>query len=93
MFTMSEEEYVRRDYNIMPETKFFEPSQIQLIRMKNSSDTEWSVSGDYRNTFKNLIEDSVHGSEKISMKLEFRYSFTRPVINSLKLIFYLLGTC
>ena len=47
----------------MPETKFFEPSQVQLIKMKNSSDTEWAVSGDYRNTFRGLIDDTLHGSE------------------------------
>src|SRR5690606_26736442 len=81
-FTMGEEEFVARGYDLRPETKFFEPSQVQTIKMKNSSDTEWSVSGDYRNTFKDLISDAIHGHEDIKLTFDIRYSFTRPVILS-----------
>lgn len=48
---MDEKEFEFRNYSKMPETKFFENEQVQKIIMKNSSDTEWTVSGDYRNSF------------------------------------------
>lgn len=76
---MSEAEFVSRGYYKLPETKFFEPTQVQLIKMKNSSDTEWTVSGGYRASFKHLLDKAAHGSDEIVTELDFTYSFTRPV--------------
>lgn len=59
---MGEKEFIQRGYNKLPETKFFEPEQVQLVIMKNSSDTEWSVSGGYRESFRELLNESAHGS-------------------------------
>lgn len=55
MIEMGENEFNSRGYSKLPETKFFEPEQVQKITMKNSSDTEWSVSGGYRDSFKDLL--------------------------------------
>jgi len=33
--------------------------------MKNSSDTEWTVSGDYRTLFKKLVSESAHGDANL----------------------------
>lgn len=53
---MKDTEFVSRGYNKLPETKFFESEQVQKITMKNSSDTEWTVSGGYRDSFKELLD-------------------------------------
>lgn len=57
MVVMKDSEFVRNGYNKIPETKFFESDQVQKITMKNSSDTEWAVSGDYRAAFKELLSE------------------------------------
>ena len=43
---LGETEFLKLGYDVQPETKFFESSQAQLIKMKNSSETEWQLSGD-----------------------------------------------
>ena len=55
MISMKDDDFIRHGYNKLPETKFFEPEQVQYIIMKNSSDTEWTVSGGYRDSFKELL--------------------------------------
>lgn len=55
MIQMKASEFESRGYNKLPETKFFDYDQVQNIVMKNSSDTEWTVSGDYRRSFKDLL--------------------------------------
>ena len=55
MISMKDDDFIVHGYNKLPETKFFEPEQVQYIIMKNSSDTEWTVSGGYRDSFKELL--------------------------------------
>lgn len=55
MEPMSEEEFSARGYDELPETKFFEPSQVQLIRMMNASDNTWSLSNDYKQQFQEMM--------------------------------------
>lgn len=47
--------------------------------MKNSSDTEWSVSGGYKEKFKELLEEAISGSDNITAEMDFMYSFDRNV--------------
>jgi hypothetical protein len=78
--TMQEAEFISREYHKTPETKFFEPSQVQLIRMKSASDTEWPVSGDYRKQFSDYLELAVLKTAGLTISFDYTYSFTRPVI-------------
>jgi hypothetical protein len=79
MKSISERDYEKRGYNLLPETKFFDPEQIQFIKMKNSSDTEWSVSGGYKEKFKDLLEDAAAGDSNIIAEMDFMFSFDRNV--------------
>lgn len=45
---LPEEDFYANDYEIIPETKFFDPTQVQKIVLMNSSDTEWQISQDYK---------------------------------------------
>jgi hypothetical protein len=96
MKAMTEREFESRGYNLLPETKFFEPSQVQLIKMKNSSDTEWSVSGGYKNQFKEMlgkfIEEKEQKSEStVKAEMNFMFAFDRNVSLTLYLITSLTG--
>jgi hypothetical protein len=88
LLNMEEAEFYKNDYGRLPETKFFEPSQVQKIVMKNSSDIEWPVSGDYRKLFKDLVSQTSHGADHLETTLEVSYSFTRPVINHPLFIYF-----
>jgi len=76
--TMSDIEFEKRGFHLLPETKFFEPSQVQLIKMKNSSDTEWSVSGGYRDKFKYLLGEASTGTDRYRAEMDFMFAFDRP---------------
>jgi hypothetical protein len=84
MRTMGEHEFEERGYHMLPETKFFEPSQVQLIKMKNSSDTEWSVSGGYKDQFKEMLgkiieEHETVGTTTVRAEMDFMFAFDRNV--------------
>ncbi len=79
MKLMSYEEFVNRSYNTRPETKFFTPDQVQKIYMMTSSDSEWSISSDYKNTFNLLLKKASAKDSNVTVQLQLSYSFFRPV--------------
>jgi hypothetical protein len=70
---MKEDEFNKRGYNIMPETKFFEAGQVQKIYMMNSSDYEWDIANDYKETFDYLIGEAQLENSGMQVILEFSY--------------------
>jgi hypothetical protein len=55
---MKQEEFDSYNYSKWPETKFFEPEQVQVIRMKNSSDKMWGASEDYKALLFDLFDQA-----------------------------------
>jgi hypothetical protein len=52
-----------------------------MIKMKNSSELEWSLSGEYRMIFKKLLDKALEKeNDDIIIDINFIYTFTRPVI-------------
>lgn len=76
---MNEDEFKERGYSIMPETKFFEASQVQKIYMMNTSDYEWDLASDYMETYDYLLSEAQQPDSGMQVLLEFAYTFTRPV--------------
>lgn len=58
---MNESEFTDNLYDTIPETKFFEYDQVQIMRMKNSSETEWTLSNDYKNKYNMLVHRAATG--------------------------------
>jgi len=79
MHSMSDQDFEANRYNLYPETKFFEPSQVQVIRMKNSSDNEWQLSEGYKEKFGQMLAQAANGSTTIKTQMDLMFSFQRPV--------------
>lgn len=56
IYQMSDYFFEKKKYNERPETKFFDVSQVQTIRMKSQSDEVWGASTQYRFLFRDLLE-------------------------------------
>jgi len=78
MHSMSDQDFEANRYNLYPETKFFEPSQVQVIRMKNSSDNEWQLSEGYKEKFGQMLAQAANGSTTIKTQMDLMFSFQRP---------------
>ena len=50
--------------------------------MKNSSETQWSLSGDYKAAFDKLIDRASSGDLAIDVELIMVVNFNRPVRKS-----------
>jgi hypothetical protein len=57
-------------------TKNFPTSQVQIIRMSNTSDTIWDIAGPHIETIKDRLEKYRNNSYNIY--IGFKYSFQRP---------------
>jgi hypothetical protein len=44
---INETEFYLNKFDLTPETKFFEYDQVQIVKTKNASETEWTLSNDY----------------------------------------------
>lgn len=77
--TIPEEAFYERGYDLNPETKFFVYDQIQTIKIKNASETEWQLSGDYRRTYQALVSQAAMNDSSINITFEFDFAFERPV--------------
>ena len=78
MHPMSEHDFELNNYHKYPETKFFEPSQVQTIKMKNSSDNEWTLSDGYREKLVEMLAQAANGSAAIKSQLDLMFTFQRP---------------
>jgi len=83
MYQMKKEEFDSYNYSKWPETKFFEPEQVQVIRMKNSSDKMWAASEDYKALLFNLLDqasrnDSTTPDFLVESVLDYQFNRNLP---------------
>lgn len=55
---MGESFFEHKKYDVRPETKFFDVSQVQTVKYKTQSDTMWDASPNYRFLFRNLLANA-----------------------------------
>ena len=47
-------------YDDLPETKFFTYEQVQIIKIKNGSESTWQISNAYKEDFSDLLTEAGH---------------------------------
>jgi hypothetical protein len=79
MDALTDKTFRNRSFDDWPETKFFDYDQVQIVKMKNGSETEWALSKDSRALLQDLLERAAQGDTDVSIYAQLTYSFERPV--------------
>jgi Piezo non-specific cation channel, R-Ras-binding domain len=77
IFPMDEDRFKQKKYDERPETKFFDVSQVQIIRMKSQSDEVWGASNQYKLLFRDLLAQASLTPHLISVEAILDYEFFR----------------
>lgn len=67
------------NFSTYPETKFFDPQQVQMVKMKDSSDTQWDASQESKNLLKDFmaIAANPNTSSRLNITAVLNYKFQR----------------
>jgi hypothetical protein len=75
------EEQFNNVYNFskFPETKFFDSQQVQLIKMKDSSDIQWDASQEYKSLLRDFMKIAANESttSRLNVTAVLSYKFFR----------------
>ncbi len=80
--SMSQTEFDKLGYANVPETKFYDPPQVQIVQMNNASDTSYALSEpnkELMNYYFKKAEENKENDELFALSGQLVYSFDRNV--------------